>query len=308
MSAAEQIATGPTLPRRRGKAGKTLVLQQAILRIVDERHPVTVRGVCYALFAEGLISSMAVNETGRISRVMTEMREAGSLDWTRVVDGSREASRPVLWSNPDERIAYAVRNYRRDNWQEQPYHVEVWSEKSTVQGVLAPVLDEYGVTFRVMKGFGSYTAVRQAAEESIDSPDGKPYVALYLGDWDPSGLYMSMVDLPARLGRYRGEWHLVRIALLDDDLADTPHFDSATKRTDNRFDWYLQNTTADQSKCWELDAMNPNDLRQRVEDEITSLIDADAWTRALDIEAAEVESMREFHRSWQASTTRGGRP
>ncbi|MFZ4760051.1 MAG: hypothetical protein ACOYLX_17935 [Burkholderiaceae bacterium] len=294
------------MPRRRGKAEKTLLLEQAILQIVEARHPVTVRGVCYALFAEGLIESMAVKETGRISRVMTEMRETGLLDWTRIVDGSREAIHPLVWNDPDERIAHAVRNYRRDNWQEQPYHVEVWSEKSTVQGVLAPVLDEYGVTFRVMKGFGSYTAVRQAAEDSIDAPGGKPYVALYLGDWDPSGLFMSTVDLPGRLGRYGGEWLLVRIALLDDDLACIPHFDSATKRTDGRFDWYLENTTSDPSKAWELDAMDPNDLRQRVEDEITSLIDHDAWDRAIEVEAAEVESMGEFHRSWKASKRVGG--
>ena len=41
--------------------------------------------------------------------------------------------------------------------------VEVWSEKGTIRGVLKPVLDEYGVGFRVMHGFGSATEVYMAS-------------------------------------------------------------------------------------------------------------------------------------------------
>jgi hypothetical protein len=61
----EQIATGLNLPRRRGKAASTLMLERAIVTIVDERNPITVRGVCYALFTQGLIPDMSVNSTGR---------------------------------------------------------------------------------------------------------------------------------------------------------------------------------------------------------------------------------------------------
>lgn len=59
----EQFATGRNLPRRRGKAEKTLALECAIARIVAQRQPITVRGVCYALFADGLIGSMGKVET-----------------------------------------------------------------------------------------------------------------------------------------------------------------------------------------------------------------------------------------------------
>jgi hypothetical protein len=302
---AKQNATGLSLPRRRGKAAKTLLLENAILRIVEQRHPITVRGVCYALFAEGLIRDMSTNETGRISRVMTEMREVDALDWTRIVDGSRAVGRPGRWSNPDAIIRAAVAGYRRDYWQDQSVHVEVWAEKSTVHGVLAPVLDEYGVTFRVMKGFGSHTAVRQAAEDSLDTPADKECIALYLGDWDPSGLHMSTVDLPDRLDRYGGVWTFERIALVESDLEHIQHFDSATKSEDTRYPWYIKNTTADPHKAWELDAMDPNDLRERVEQEIVALIDDDAWERALEVERAEVESMRQFHDLWKASKSPG---
>ena len=288
----------------RGKAQATLVLEQAILDIVEERAPITVRGVCYALFVRQLIPSMDKGHTQRISRIMTEMRESETLDWKQVVDGSRMVERPSVWGEPDAIIKAAVRGYRRDYWQDQLTIVEVWAEKSTVQGVLAPVLDEFGVTFRIMKGFGSFTAVRQAAEDSNDlALDGsKETVALYLGDWDPSGLYMSNTDLPSRLARYGGQWHLQRIAILKQDTRRLPHFDVTTKSGDARYRWFVERYG---QRCWELDAMNPNDLRERVRKEIERRIDWTMWNRAIEIEEAEIESMKDFHKAWQSRLSSG---
>jgi phage terminase large subunit-like protein len=60
------------------------------------------------------------------------------------------------------------RAYRRDRWSDQPEWIEVWSEKGTIRGgTLRPVLEEYGLTFRVMHGYGSSTALHQAAIESL---------------------------------------------------------------------------------------------------------------------------------------------
>ena len=48
---------------------------------------------------------------------------------------------------PKQIDRFCAGGHRRNNWQEQPTIAEVWSEKSTVAGILAPVLDELGVTF-----------------------------------------------------------------------------------------------------------------------------------------------------------------
>ena len=282
----------------RGKAQATLALEKAIIDIVEERSPITVRGVCYALFVRQMISSMEVSNTARISRIMTDMRESEALDWELIVDGSRAVERVNMWRNSSALIKAAVDQYRRNNWQEQPTIVEVWSEKSTVQGVLAPVLDELGVTFRVMKGFGSCTALMQAATDSItNSVNCQSTVVLYIGDHDPSGLYMSEVDLPKRLKRYGGRQVIERIAILRADTVDLPHFEVATKRGDPRHDWFVEHHGR---RCWELDAMDPNVLRDRVRNEIESFIDKRLWNRAIEIEDAEVESMNDFHAAWQS--------
>lgn len=280
----------------RGKSKSTLAMEAAINQIVDERSPITVRGVCYALFIKGLIDSMGTTETNRVSRIMTAMREDDQLDWRLIVDGSRAVNRINTWSDPSQIISAAVREYRRDYWQDQPLYVEVWSEKSTVQGVLAPILDEFGVTFRVMKGFGSFTAVKQAATDSLELlEEHDQAITLYLGDWDPSGLYMSEVDLPSRLERYGGKWDFTRIALTQDDLPRLPHFDARTKSADRRYQWFTKNYGA---RAWELDALDPNVLRKRVREQIEARLNLHAWDHAKRIEAAEVESMRAFHRHW----------
>lgn len=279
----------------RGKSKKMTQFESAIQAIVEERKPITVRGTGYGLFTRGLIENMGVNCTAKVSRVMTAMRENGTLDWTQIVDGSRAIDRPNTWRNPSQIIAAAVTGYRRDRWQDQPYRVEVWSEKSTVAGVLAPVLEEFGVTFRVQKGFGSFTSVRQAAEDSLNLIDDQKGVVLYIGDRDPSGMFMSEIDLPNRLSRYGSQWEFVRIAVLEGDTEHLPHFEAATKAEDKRYAWFVENYG---SKCWELDAINPNDLRQRVREQIVSRLNLLAWEHAQSIEDVEVESMGDFHRAW----------
>ncbi len=164
--------------------------------------------------------------------------------------------------------------------------------------------------------------------DEINHDEGKDFVALYVGDWDPSGLHMSEVDLPERLQRYRRiivpnaacnadlsrlthselaaleakldnvDFTIKRIALLEDDLEDLPSFpleskmSTEDKKGDTRAPWYKENYHP--TKCWELDAMNPRALRARVESEIVRYIDQELWERVEEGERAERESIRQF--------------
>src|SRR6185369_14416551 len=159
------------------------------------------------------------------------------------------------WHDPKRFARAAINQYRRDYWDQQPARVEVWSEKGTIRGVLQPVLDEYGVGFRVMHGFASATAVNNIA----GGGDGRDLIALYVGDYDPSGMYMSEKDLPARLERYDGD-HVVlaRISLVRSQLAGLPSFSADDKKKDKRYEWFVRNYG---KVCWELDALDPNVLR-----------------------------------------------
>lgn len=147
-----------------------------------------------------------------------------------------------------------------------------------------------------MHGYSSATVINTIAEESNMSD--KPLIALYCGDFDPSGKHMSDIDLPARIERYGGNLTIKRIALIDEDVyrGNLPSFSAETKTGDSRFRWFVNNFG---TKCWELDAMSPVALRQRVQNEIASRLNLQAWLRAMDIETIEKESMQQFHDSWK---------
>ena len=99
----------------------------------------------------------------RVYRLLKEARERDIIPWEWIVDESRELERRPSWDDPEQYTRCVINGYRRDYWDQQPVRLEVWSEKGTVRGVLLPVLDEYGVGFRVMHGFASATAVYDVA-------------------------------------------------------------------------------------------------------------------------------------------------
>jgi hypothetical protein len=231
----------------------------------------------------------------RVYRLLKEARERGIIPWEWIVDETRELERRPSWDDPAAFVRVVSRSYRRDFWNHQPVRVEVWSEKGTVRGVLAPILDEYGVGFRVMHGFNSATQVHDIAQDD----DGRNVIALYVGDYDPSGLCMSERDLPARLAEYGGN-HVIlrRIALRHEHLEGLPSFPATDKKGDTRYKWFIRNFG---DRCWELDALDPNDLREIVRDAIEQEIEPTAWSRCSHIEKAERESLRTVLDSWKGA-------
>lgn len=288
-----------TITRGRGKSRASMELIRAAYEILAEIQPATVRAVCYRLFTLELIPNMSKASTNRVSTQLVWARENGKIPWEWIVDETREAERVSTWANPDEIINAAVRGYRRNYWQDQPEWIEVWSEKGTVRGTLAPILNKYGVTFRVMHGYGSATCLKDISDETAGAD--KMLTVFYVGDWDPSGLNMSEDDLPARIDRYGGCVEIARLALGSWDvgpLSDLPSFDAATKAGDPRYQWYVSRYG---TRCWELDAMSPVVLRDRIEQAIVRRLDIERWNHAVDIERAEIESMQEFHAAWKSS-------
>jgi hypothetical protein len=230
-----------------------------------------------------------------VYRLLKEAREEGTIPWEWIVDETRELERTPSWDDPADFVRTVSRAYRRDFWLQQPGRVEVWSEKGTVRGVLDPVLYEYGVGFRVMHGFSSATTVYDVARDD----DGRSLNVLYVGDYDPSG--MSERNLPERLGRYGGD-HVAfrRIALLQGDCArigTRASFAAADKQKDKRYAWFVKNHSRN---CWELDAMDPNDLRARIEQEIRRHIEPTAWERCRIVNEAEQQSLRHVLDRWGA--------
>jgi hypothetical protein len=291
MTVEEHFRTGSK--KGRGRSQKSTDLIEAMYTAAEAAQPITGRGIGYKLFAKGLIPSMATSEMAKVYRLLRIAREEEVIPWEWIVDETRSLEKRGAWRNLGEYVDVVSRAYRRDFWDQQPTRVEVWSEKGTVRGVLQPVLDEYGVGFRVMHGFGSATSAYDIAQDN----DGRDLIALYVGDYDPSGMYMSEEDLPTRLVKYDG-YHVTvtRVALTLGQTNGLLSFPASDKEKDPRYKWFAANYG---KKCWELDAMDPNDLRATVEGAIEDEIEPEAWKRCAKVYKAEKESMRTFMKSFQ---------
>lgn len=73
---------------------------------------------------------------------------------------------------------------------DQPYALEIWCEKSTMNDVLLPICQRYGATLVTGLGELSITACQRLVERVRDA--GKPTRIIYLSDFDPAGQSMPL--------------------------------------------------------------------------------------------------------------------
>jgi len=100
---------------------------------------------------------------------------------------------PTLPYGLPNRPEYEVTGYRGVWWDvdaEQPYLVEIWAEKSTMNDVLIPLCKRYKVNLVTGLGELSITAVYDFLKRA--KAIGKPARILYVSDFDPAGLEMPV--------------------------------------------------------------------------------------------------------------------
>lgn len=68
---------------------------------------------------------------------------------------------------------------------DQPYHLELWIEKTTMDDVLIPVCQTYAINLQTGAGFQSVTNVIKMLQRMADAE--KPARIFYISDFDPAG-------------------------------------------------------------------------------------------------------------------------
>jgi hypothetical protein len=300
----------------RGRAAATIAMIAAMIEIAKAIQPCSVRALAYQLFNRKLIPSMELKHTKRVSEVCTIAREEGSLPWHWIVDPTRVMRKLPTWRDPEDYADSVMDGYRMYKWADQPLLIVVMSEKATVEGTIRPVLHDYEVPYQILHGWAGATPVWDAAQANLRS--NQKVLIIYIGDFDPSGMFMSQVDLPKRLARYSSAnpaekdvssaWvhaklkevgiEIRRIALTAGDtmaLGPAVRFPAVSKENDSRYEWFVSNHG---NWCWELDAMSPVDLRTRLALAIRAELDLGAWNRAAHIEGLQRDQIIETVSGW----------
>jgi hypothetical protein len=171
--------------RRRRTNAELARIDAAILEIAEAEEPVTVRGLFYRVMSRGLVPK---TESGYlvVQRRTLRLRREGDLPYGWITDGSRLRLKPKTWSSTQAALENTAKMYRRDLWIDQEMHVEVWTEKDAIRGVVYPVTEEFDVPLMISRGFSSETFLHETAEEINEK--GRDTVIYQLGDHDPSGV------------------------------------------------------------------------------------------------------------------------
>src|SRR5262245_57118714 len=107
-------------------------IKQAILDLLEQDRPMTVRQVFYRLVSRGAIGKTEAEYKGTVCRLLTGMRRAGEIPYGYVADNTRWMRKPTTHESMQDALAATAQFYRRDLWQDQNAYVEVWLEKDAL--------------------------------------------------------------------------------------------------------------------------------------------------------------------------------
>ena len=268
-----------TKRRRRTKA-EIAALEDALLAIVREQHPMTVRQVFYQAVARGLVPKTEAAYQNDVGRLLVRLRREGRLPYDWIADETRWQRKPRTYAGLVAAIEELQRYYRRDLWRDAPAYVEIWLEKEALAGVIYDVTAEWDVPLMVGRGYASLSYLHSAAETI--RAHGKPAYLYYFGDHDPSGRDIPRyIEETLRKMAPDAEIHFEQVAVTWEQVVEWKLPTRPTKTSDTRARRFGDRPSV------ELDALPADTLRKLVEGCILRHVDSDRLRRVLTLEAEE---------------------
>ncbi|MFM8443957.1 MAG: hypothetical protein ACKN9W_11545 [Methylococcus sp.] len=185
---------------------------------------------------------------------------------------------------------------------DQPYLLEIWCEKSTMNDVLIPLCEEVGANFVTGLGFLSITAVQNLIDRTRQA--NKPCRVFYISDFDPAG-----VTMPRQIARQVEFW--LAADGLDLDIALEPvaltraQIDQFNlprvpiKESDLRAAGFEAKNGEGACELDALEALHPGSLRTIILEAMSAFIDVDLRRKTF---MARHEAMRNISFAWEEET------
>jgi hypothetical protein len=246
------------IKRRRQRATKAEgeERREALLAIIDDGKPMTVRQVFYQATVRGLVEE-AESGYAKVQVDLTKMRRDGSLPYDWLADNTRWQPKPRTFNGVEEALRATAAFYRKDLWADADCYVEIWLEKDALAGVIYPITSMFDVPLMVARGYASLSFLYSAAEYINDLT--VPTYIYHLGDFDPSGVNAGeKIEETLREMAPDADISFERIAVTPEQIAEWNLPTRPTKASDSRAKNFREISV-------ELDAIDPNALRALVQ-------------------------------------------
>lgn len=269
-------------------------------------YTITLRQLFYQFVSRDLIANTP-REYANLGTTIARARLAGLVDWSAIIDRTRNIREPAHWDDPNAVVKAAWQGYQEDLWYPQTNRVEVWIEKDALTGVVMDTCERLRVPLFSCRGYVSSSEMWAAAIRIVNryrlqggNATFRQYTTiLHMGDHDPSGLDMTRV-IETQLAEFCRHYDappptVKRIALNMDQIQQYDPPPNTAKQADPRFEDY-QAEYGDQS--WELDALPPDVLNALVESSVEPWIDRARWQRSVTDEADSKATLGLAYTHW----------
>lgn len=264
-------------------------LEAELCRLAAELAPITVRGLYYQAVISSALPFITKDKDGsrthyrHVQGRILELRRSGVIPWDAVVDESRPDYSHERWIGPRGFAEVAPFYYRFDAWADQSIRPLVMVEKAGQIPVFRKHADRFGVDVAACKGYGSASQLWELAKSISDWVDsGQEVRVLVCADFDPSGNdwpRAAEAEIRTHLAADADGLAFDRVLVNPSDLRALgsavafrqPNPEDA--RTRSFLDQYGFNATDE--VCVEMDAINPNEARERLEWIYRDLYDGD---------------------------------
>ncbi len=196
---------------------------------------------------------------------------------------------------------------------DQLYQVEIWTEKSTMNDVLQPLCEKYGVN--LVAGVGEMSITQSVLLMERLKKTQKPCRILYVSDFDPAGLSMPVAAARKTEFLYRNQdmeldIELQPVVLTYDQCVEYKLPRTPIKETERRAGKFEERWGEGATELDALESLYPGELRKILEEHILRFYDeslnerlescedqvseilADAWEEAIQDYREEYEKLQ----------------
>lgn len=182
----------------------------------------------------------------------------------------------------------------------QKYMLELWCEKSTMNDILLPLCQDYGMNLVIGEGELSITAVNKLMDRIEEV--GKPTRIFYISDFDPAGECMPVsiarkIEFLASQRDITEDIKLKQLVLTPEQCREYKLPRTPIKLTEKRAAGFEERHGAGATELDALEAVYPGKFKKIIEQEVLNYIDIDAWNKAVELNQQVKAKVRGFLQS-----------